>query len=100
MAGYRARQTAWPSYLLTVGWLAFSHRLPRSLMSFLGRRPNDDRKLPGKLTKALRREAHAQPLRFAPGEDRNVFVMKTDTARRLGVEKISDLSKYWPASDR
>jgi hypothetical protein len=33
--GVSARQTAWPSYLLTVGWLAFSHRLPRSLMSFL-----------------------------------------------------------------
>jgi NACHT domain len=28
-------QAAWPSYLLTVGWLAFSHRLPRSLMDFL-----------------------------------------------------------------
>ena len=33
--GVSARQTAWPSYLLTVGWLAFSHRLPRSLMGFL-----------------------------------------------------------------
>ena len=28
-------QTAWPPYLLTRGWLAFNHRLPRSLMSFL-----------------------------------------------------------------
>ena len=28
-------QTAWPSYMLTVGWLAVGHRLPRSLMSFL-----------------------------------------------------------------
>ena len=26
---------AWPSYLLTRGWLAFNHRLPWSLMSFL-----------------------------------------------------------------
>jgi hypothetical protein len=33
--GVSARQTAWPSYLLTVGWLAFSDRLPRSLMGFL-----------------------------------------------------------------
>ena len=33
--GVSARQTAWPSYLLTVGWLAFSHQLPRPLMSFL-----------------------------------------------------------------
>lgn len=28
-------QTAWPSYLLTVGWLGLSHRLPRSMMGFL-----------------------------------------------------------------
>ena len=33
--GRARRQTAWPSYLLTRGWLAFNHRLPRSLMSFL-----------------------------------------------------------------
>jgi glycine betaine/choline ABC-type transport system substrate-binding protein len=71
-----------------------------SLMSFIGRRPDDDRKLRGRLHKALRREAHAQPMRLAPGENRNVFVMKTDTARRLAVEKISDLAKYWPASER
>lgn len=67
-----------------------------SLMSFLGRRPADDRKLRRALRRALKREAHAQPLQLAPGENRNVFVMKTDTARRLAVEKISDLSKYWP----
>jgi hypothetical protein len=28
-------QAAWPSYLLTMGWLAFRHRLPWSLMGFL-----------------------------------------------------------------
>jgi hypothetical protein len=28
-------QAAWPSYLVTMGWLAFRHRLPRSLMAFL-----------------------------------------------------------------
>jgi hypothetical protein len=28
-------QAAWPSYLLTVGWLAFRHRLPWLLMGFL-----------------------------------------------------------------
>ena len=33
--GLSARKTAWPSYSLTVGWLAFSHQLPRSLMGFL-----------------------------------------------------------------
>ena len=28
-------EAAWPSYLLTMGWLAFRHRLPWSLMGFL-----------------------------------------------------------------
>jgi hypothetical protein len=28
-------QTAWPSYMLTRGWLAMHHRLPWPLMSFL-----------------------------------------------------------------
>ena len=69
-----------------------------SLMSFLGDRPANDRRLRGALAKALERRARAQPLRLAPGENRNVFVMKTDTARRLGVERISDLAKYWPAT--
>jgi glycine betaine/choline ABC-type transport system substrate-binding protein len=72
-----------------------------SLMSFLGRRPDDDRRLRRALRRALRRKVGAQPLRLAPGENRNVFVMKSDTARRLGVAKISDLAKYWSAtSDR
>jgi glycine betaine/choline ABC-type transport system substrate-binding protein len=71
-----------------------------SLMSFLGRRPADDRRLPRALRRALRREAHAQPLKLAPGENRNVFVMKTDTAQRLGVAKLSDLAQYWPPADR
>jgi hypothetical protein len=38
-------------------------------------------------------------MRLAPGQNRNVFVMKTDTARRLAVERISDLAWYWPAAD-
>jgi glycine betaine/choline ABC-type transport system substrate-binding protein len=86
--------------LLRRGEIAMYPAYSGSLMSFLGRRPADDRKLRRSLRRALRRDAHAQPLQLAPGENRNVFVMKTDTARRLGVEKISDLSKYWPASDR
>jgi len=28
-------RTAWPSYILTTGWLAFRHRLPWPLMNFL-----------------------------------------------------------------
>ena len=70
-------------------------------MSFLGTRPDNDRNLRRALRKALRRKVRAQPLQFAPGENRNVFVMKTDTARRLAISKLSDLSKYWPTvSDR
>lgn len=69
-----------------------------SLMSFLGTRPDDDSRLRRRLRRALRRQVHAQPLQLAPGENRNVFVMKTDTAQRLGVTKISDLGKYWPAT--
>ena len=69
-----------------------------SLMSFLGTRPDDDSRLLRRLRKALRREVHAQPLQLAPGENRNVFVMKSDTAQRLGVTKLSDLGKYWPAA--
>ena len=33
--GLSRSQTAWPSYMLTRGWLAFHHHLPWSLMSFL-----------------------------------------------------------------
>jgi len=67
-----------------------------TLTDFLGERPDNDRRLRRALRRLLRREVRAQPLQFAPGENRNVFVMKTDTARRLGVERISDLAKYWP----
>jgi glycine betaine/choline ABC-type transport system substrate-binding protein len=69
-----------------------------SLMSFLGRRPADDARLRRALRRALRREVGAQPMALAPGENRNVFVMKTETARRLGVAKLSDLGRYWPAA--
>jgi glycine betaine/choline ABC-type transport system substrate-binding protein len=71
-----------------------------SLMTFLGERPASDRRLHRSLRRALRRRARAQPLALAPGENRNVFVMKTDTARRLGVERISDLARYWPPASR
>jgi hypothetical protein len=33
--GLSMSRTAWPSYMLTRGWLAFHHHLPWSLMSFL-----------------------------------------------------------------
>ena len=33
--GLSVRRTAWPSYILARGWLAFHHNLPWSLMTFL-----------------------------------------------------------------
>jgi glycine betaine/choline ABC-type transport system substrate-binding protein len=35
-------------------------------------------------------------LKAAPAQDRNVYVMKTDTAAQLGIRKLSDLARYWP----
>ena len=67
-----------------------------SLMGFLGSRPKSDRRLRRKLRRALERRARARQLKLAPGENRNVLVMKTEVARRLGVERISDLGRYWP----
>jgi osmoprotectant transport system substrate-binding protein len=69
-----------------------------SLMSFIGKRPADDSRLRRRLSRALVRRARAVPLRLAPAQNRNVFVMKTDVARTLGVAKISDLAAYWPPS--
>ena len=40
----------------------------------------------------------AVPMRLAPAEDRNTFVMKRDVAQQLGVSKLSDLARYWPAA--
>ncbi len=79
----RGRIDMWPGYA-------------GSLMSFLGERPDNDRRLRQALRRTLRRALRAQPLVFAPGQNRNVFVMKTDVARRLAVGKLSDLAKYWP----
>jgi len=49
--------------------------------------------------RSLARAARArglQPLRQAPGENRNVFAMRVDDAARLGITKLSDLRRYWP----
>src|SRR3954466_14745420 len=40
----------------------------------------------------------ATPLRRSPAQDRNGFAMKRDVARQLGVSKLSDLARYWPAA--
>jgi subtilisin family serine protease len=39
----------------------------------------------------------AEPLALAPAEDRNSFAMKRDLARSLGISKLSDLARFFPA---
>jgi subtilisin family serine protease len=39
----------------------------------------------------------AEPLAPAPAQDRNGFAMKIDVARRLGISKLSDLARFFPA---
>jgi subtilisin family serine protease len=40
----------------------------------------------------------ARALMRSPAQDRNGFAMKRDVARSLGVSKLSDLARYWPAA--
>lgn len=47
---------------------------------------------------ALLKGIGARPLRPAPAEDKNVFVMKRDMAAQLGITRLSDLKAYWPAA--
>ena len=49
------------------------------------------------LRRALR-PIGAAPLRRSPAQDRNGFAMKRDTARALGIAKLSDLARYWPSA--
>ena len=69
----------------------------RSLLSHLrgGRAVGDATRASLRATLARR---GLQPMRFAPGENRNVFVVKRDTAASLGVSKLSDLARHWPAA--
>jgi glycine betaine/choline ABC-type transport system substrate-binding protein len=39
-----------------------------------------------------------EPMRRSRAQDNNVFVTKTETASRLGLARISDLARYWPAA--
>ena len=50
------------------------------------------------LRRALRRRGN-RAAKLAPGQNRNLFVTKTDTARLLGISTLSDLARYWPAAD-
>lgn len=55
---------------------------------------------PERLKAGLRRtlaRIDVEPMRLSRAQDRNVFVTKTDTASRLGIAKLSDLARYWPA---
>jgi subtilisin family serine protease len=53
----------------------------------------------GSLERALR-PIGAAPMRRSPAQDRNGFAMKRDTAQALGIRKLSDLARYWPAAGR
>jgi glycine betaine/choline ABC-type transport system substrate-binding protein len=69
----------------------------RSLLRFLGGPASSTVPVLGPLRRELR-PIGAEPLRLARAENRNLFVMKVDTARTLGVRKLSDLARYWPAA--
>jgi subtilisin family serine protease len=57
-----------------------------SLLGYLG----------GSSLRAALKPFRAAPLRRSPAQDRNGFAMKRDTARALGISKLSDLGRYWP----
>jgi subtilisin family serine protease len=42
----------------------------------------------------------AEPLALAPAQDRNGFAMKVEVARQLGISKLSDLARFFPAAAR
>jgi glycine betaine/choline ABC-type transport system substrate-binding protein len=46
----------------------------------------------------LLRRIGARPLRLAPGENKNVFVMKRDRAAALGITTLSQAAAQWPAA--
>ncbi len=69
-----------------------------SLLAFItGKRPSTKPKLASALQRALKKRG-ARAAKFAPGQNRNVFVTKTETAAALGLSTLSDAAKYWPAA--
>jgi glycine betaine/choline ABC-type transport system substrate-binding protein len=81
----RGRISMWPGYA-------------GSLLAFLtGRRPDKKATIAKRLGRAVRKFG-GRTAKFAPGEDRNLIVTKTDTAARLGLKTLSDAAKYWPAA--
>jgi glycine betaine/choline ABC-type transport system substrate-binding protein len=75
------------------GWVDYS----RSLLGYLRGTPERRSSIAEPLRAALA-GIGAEPGRFAPGQNRNVFVMKRDTATRLGIAKLSDLARFWPSA--
>jgi subtilisin family serine protease len=51
--------------------------------------------LGGKTLRSALKKVKSEPMALARAQDQNTFTMKTDTARALGITKISDLSRYW-----
>jgi glycine betaine/choline ABC-type transport system substrate-binding protein len=83
--------------LLRAGRIGAYPAYSRSLLAYLLDRPERRASIAAPLRAALA-EIGAEPQRLAPGENRNVFVMKRDAAARLGITKVSDLGRYWPAA--
>jgi glycine betaine/choline ABC-type transport system substrate-binding protein len=66
-----------------------------SLLQFIaGKRPSSKVRIKRELGKALKRRG-ARAAKFAPGQNRNLFVIKRDTAARLGVATLSDVATLW-----
>jgi glycine betaine/choline ABC-type transport system substrate-binding protein len=75
------------------GWPGYA----RSLLGFLRGQAERRDRITAPLRAALRRIG-AEPMRLAPGGNRNVFVTKRETAVRLGIGKLSDLARFWPSA--
>jgi glycine betaine/choline ABC-type transport system substrate-binding protein len=79
----RGKISLWPGYA-------------GSLLAFLtGKRPDNKATIAKRLARALKKFG-GRTAKFAPGEDRNLIVTKTDTAAARGLKTLSDVAKYWP----
>jgi glycine betaine/choline ABC-type transport system substrate-binding protein len=79
----RGKISMWPGYA-------------GSLLAFLtGKRPDKKATIAKRLSRAVKKFG-GRIGKFAPGEDRNLIVTKTDTAAALGLKTLSDVAKYWP----
>jgi glycine betaine/choline ABC-type transport system substrate-binding protein len=65
------------------------------LAHITGKRPRSNARIARQLRRALERRG-ARAAKFAPGQNRNLFVTKRETASRLGVATLSDVARYWP----